>query len=465
MAEEKKNETQLSERLSELGGGGRSHEARSNLKSAAAGAALAALVGGGIYLGTMLPGQDSDKTPIRETSRVDGFAQDSAAMAAPERPAAKPPIIQTEFVPDPEQQRALDELHRKMTALTAQLDAQASEKDRAAQQALDELRTSLAANIEGLQKQLEDDRNAATKEQDRLSNALKTAQDKATAERHSWEVERRALENRLAAAQNAFQNAGPSPEELDAQRREAERLRRMQQAEEQYMARVNSGMIAFKGADAANADAATREMSGRESFVASSAKPVAVSVSTKIAQPSITVVQGTIIQAALETAIDSSLPGTLRAIVSEDVHSFDGRNILIPQGSKLFGEYQADLTIADSRILVAWNRVVTPEGRTAVISSYGADDLGRSGTTGHVHRHFMQRFGAAAMISIIGAAPTLAASNVQNSTARDTLENIGNDLSRQTGSVIGDYLSIPPTIRVDQGARIAVILDRDVVLP
>lgn len=464
MAEETSN-SNLSERLSDLGGDVQKREAGSNFKFALGGAVTAALLGGGAYLGMMLSDNSGAPAPTRETSRITGFAEDNAGMAAPAQPARQEPIVQRELIQDPEQQKALEDLQAKLAALNDQLDAQAGENDRAAKDALEELRDAMAANMEALEKKLENDLDAANAEKTKLSNDLQAAQAKAEADRQAWQAQQRALENQLRVAQNTTQRAEPTAEELEQQRLEDERREQLRLAAEQQQARVSSGLLAFKGAGASSSDAATRDLSARESFVASAAKQVAVSVSTKIALPEITVVQGTIIQAALETAIDSSLPGTLRAVVAEDVHSFDGRNILIPQGSKLFGEYQSDLTIADSRILVAWNRVVTPEGRTAVISSYGGDDLGRSGTTGQVHRHFLQRFGTAAMISIIGAAPTLAASRVDNTAAQDALENVGNDLSRQTASVIGEHLSIPPTIRVDQGARIAVILDRDLVMP
>ena len=98
-----------------------------------------------------------------------------------------------------------------------------------------------------------------------------------------------------------------------------------------------------------------------------------------------------------------------------------------------------------------------PNNQTVVISSFGADELGRSGTTGFVDTRFAERFGSAALISLISATPSVAANQTEDEIAEDVLEDIGDDLADATDSVIGEYLSIGPVIYVDQGARITVI--------
>ena len=95
------------------------------------------------------------------------------------------------------------------------------------------------------------------------------------------------------------------------------------------------------------------------------------------------------------------------------------------------------------------------------LSALGLSFLGRSGVTGFVDTRFDERFGSAALISLISAAPSAAAANVQDESAADVLEDVGDDLADATDSVIGDYLSIGPVIYVDQGARVTVMVDRD----
>lgn len=85
--------------------------------------------------------------------------------------------------------------------------------------------------------------------------------------------------------------------------------------------------------------------------------------------------EGTLIPGILETAIVSDLPGQIRAIVSEDVYSFDGRRVLIPTGTRLIGEYQSEITQGQNRIFVIWTRMLRDDGVSVRLNSIGADSL------------------------------------------------------------------------------------------
>ena len=226
--------------------------------------------------------------------------------------------------------------------------------------------------------------------------------------------------------------------------------------------RIASPMIAFGGpSGAAETELAERSFGEVTDFVLNGALPSTVTQAEVIANPSNTIIQGTMIQAVMETALDSSLPGQTRAVVSEDVYSVDGTRLLIPRGSRLIGRYRAGVDIAQRRVTIAWDRIILPDNQTVQISSFGGDELGRSGVTGFVDTRFAERFGSAALISLISAAPGAAASEVPNETAANALEDVGDDLADATDSVLGDYLSIGPVIYVDQGARVTVMVDRD----
>ena len=253
---------------------------------------------------------------------------------------------------------------------------------------------------------------------------------------------------------------GPSEEEL----RLAELERRRAAEAEARAERIASPMIAFSGmgagADRENSLEAAR-LNADEAFVRSGAQPAQATRAEVIANPSNTVVQGTMIQAVTETALDSTLPGAIRAIVSEDVHSFDGTRILIPRGARLIGRYRSDVALAQSRVMVAWDRIILPDNQTVQISAFGGDELGRTGTTGFVETRFAQRFGSAALISLIGALPAAAAGQIDSEAAADVASDVGTDLRDSTQSVMQDYLAIRPVIHVDQGTRITVMVDRD----
>jgi type IV secretion system protein VirB10 len=96
---------------------------------------------------------------------------------------------------------------------------------------------------------------------------------------------------------------------------------------------------------------------------------------TRFANPATTVPQGTVIPGVLETALDSNRPGFVRAIVSRDVRSFDGSRVLIPRGSRIFGEYRADLGQGQQRVFVQWQTLTRPDGVQIALDSPAADPL------------------------------------------------------------------------------------------
>jgi type IV secretion system protein VirB10 len=181
--------------------------------------------------------------------------------------------------------------------------------------------------------------------------------------------------------------------------------------------------------------------------------------------------EGTLIPGILETAIVSDLPGQIRAIVSEDVYSFDGRRVLIPTGARLIGEYQSEITRGQKRIFVIWTRMLRDDGVSVRLNSIGADSLGRSGLSGRVDNKFRERFGAAILLSIVGGGASYLtgygseaatggndAAERAEEIARTTIAQTFSDLANQ---VLGDNLKIPPTISVAQGERIFVFVRQD----
>lgn len=181
--------------------------------------------------------------------------------------------------------------------------------------------------------------------------------------------------------------------------------------------------------------------------------------------------EGTLIPGILETAIVSDLPGQVRAIVSEDVYSFDGRRVLIPVGTRLIGEYQSEITQGQKRVFIIWTRLLRDDGVSVRLNSIGADSLGRSGLTGRVDNKYRERFGAAILLSIVGGgASYLTGYGSQAATsgsdegqraqdiARSTIAQTFSDMANQA---LGDSLKTPPTISVPQGERIFVFVRQD----
>ncbi|WP_299794260.1 TrbI/VirB10 family protein [uncultured Marivita sp.] len=400
-----------------------------------------------------------DEEETLPTATPDIFQNEGDGFGAIE--ALPPPEPEVVFVaPDPVEPNA--ELLAQIATLQAQIEELRSapepvvREDTAAAEAIDALTTQIAAlqaASEAAQQRFQDELTARDRSLEQLRMDLELAQ--------------------LAARRPQPAPMGPTADELRA--REEERLRREEDArrmaelerraaEERAFQerRIASPTIAFGGTSGAReTELAKRTFGEVTDFVLNGALPTSVTQAEVIANPSNTIIQGTMIQAVLETALDSSLPGQTRAVVSEDVYSVDGTRLLIPRGSRLIGRYRSGVDIAQRRVTIAWDRIILPDNQTVQISSFGGDELGRSGVTGFVDTRFTERFGSAALISLISAAPSAAASEIRNETTADVLEDVGDDLADATDSVIGDYLSIGPVIHVDQGARVTVVVDRD----
>lgn len=168
--------------------------------------------------------------------------------------------------------------------------------------------------------------------------------------------------------------------------------------------------------------------------------------------PATTVTQGTLIPAVLETAIDTDVPGFVRAIVSTDVKSFDGRTVLVPRSSRLIGQYKSGLSAGQKRAYVIWTRLIRPDGVSVDLGSPAIAFGGETGLAGKVNSHFFQRFGSAMLLSVLGGIPSLIGNN------SSVIVGGGNSAASaavQQGGQVG------PTIRVRQGEPIRVFTAKD----
>lgn len=171
--------------------------------------------------------------------------------------------------------------------------------------------------------------------------------------------------------------------------------------------------------------------------------------------------QGSVIPATLETAINSDLPGAVRAVVSRDVRSFDGSRVLIPRGSRLVGQYKSAAAVGQTRAFVVWSRIITPTGVTIDVGSPATDRLGRGGLDGEVDTHFFRRFGSSILLSVVTAG-TQALANSATSNNNTTFVIGSPTQANQVASIaLQKQMDIPDTIRVAQGAPVQVSVARD----
>lgn len=173
-----------------------------------------------------------------------------------------------------------------------------------------------------------------------------------------------------------------------------------------------------------------------------------------LANRSTTVLQGTLIQAVLESGLDSTRAGFARAVVSRDVRGFDGSRVLIPRGSRLIGEYGSENSAGQKRALVNWTRLIRPDGVTIAIGSPVADPVGRTGVRAQVNTHFFERFGGAILQSILDIGVNVAS---REAGAPAIYAFPGSNVTSQAIRP----QQITPTLTVKPGTSVSVFVARD----
>lgn len=168
--------------------------------------------------------------------------------------------------------------------------------------------------------------------------------------------------------------------------------------------------------------------------------------------PRTTVTQGTLIPAVLETAIDTDVPGFVRAVVSTDVRSFDGSLVLIPRSSRLIGQYKSGLQAGQKRAYVIWTRLIRPDGVSVNLGSPAVGFAGDTGLPGKVNTHFFERFGSAMLLSVVGGLSAIGGN------AGVVIASGGQSAA---AAAVGQSGQIGPTVRVRQGQPVRVFTAKD----
>jgi type IV secretion system protein VirB10 len=183
---------------------------------------------------------------------------------------------------------------------------------------------------------------------------------------------------------------------------------------------------------------------------------------------------GTVIPGVMVSGINSDLPGSLIAQVSQNVYdTATGHSLLIPQGSKLYGVYDSRVVYGQSRVLVAWNRVIFPDGSSVTLGAMpGADITGYAGFQDQVDNHYLRIFGSAVLMSLVAGGMSYAVDQVSNNDSGDsgnstTIQDemtaaLAAQLGQTTLQLLQKNLSIKPTLEIRPGYQFNVVATRDV---
>lgn len=182
---------------------------------------------------------------------------------------------------------------------------------------------------------------------------------------------------------------------------------------------------------------------------------------------------GTVIPTTMLGGLNSDLPGMILAQVSQNVYdTASGDYLLIPQGSRLVGKYDSFIAYGQNRVLVAWNRIIYPDGSTLELEGMpGTDQSGYAGLKDQVDNHYFRIFGSAILMSVITgmydySQNTSGGLYGTEQTAGDSMASaVAREMSQTSQMLLRKNLNIQPTIKIRPGYKLNVMVNRDIIFP
>jgi len=180
---------------------------------------------------------------------------------------------------------------------------------------------------------------------------------------------------------------------------------------------------------------------------------------------------GTIIPGVMIGGINSDLPGQIIGQVRQNIYdTATGQHLLVPAGARLIGTYDSSVTMGQRRVLVAWNRIIFPDGSSVSLDKMpGADVSGYAGFKDKINNHYWRIFGNAFMLSLFSAGIQLSQPDPQPGFYHDTQNTLAAEIGRELGK-LGMQLSqrnlnIQPTLEIRPGYQFNIMVTKDMILP
>jgi type IV secretion system protein VirB10 len=262
-------------------------------------------------------------------------------------------------------------------------------------------------------------------------------------------------------------------------------VQKQQMQEQQNRMKSNIMLRNGGGDDSSSATSKVRDLNSNFKPTATEALSTKV---TKVGNLSYLITQGKIIESVLETPINTNFPGPVRAVVSRDVYSEKGENVLVPKGSRLIGSFSPGIQNGQARVAIQWTRIIMPNGYDINIQQAPAvDNLGQVGINGDIHREFFGIIGNAVLLSIMNVALAKEAQkqyNIQSNQTQTTTNTDGSSTTtsnsdpaqqaaqqqvQQLGSVTQQWFKenfqVKPYVTINQGTVVKVFVNQDILFP
>ncbi len=177
--------------------------------------------------------------------------------------------------------------------------------------------------------------------------------------------------------------------------------------------------------------------------------------------------EGTILETVLINRLDGSFAGPVECLLSTDVYSNDRQHLLIPAGSKVLGETKKVDTFGQTRLAVAFHRVLMPDGYSVSLDQFkGLNQIGDTGLRDQVNNHYLRIFGVSLAIGALGAIAEGGTAGSLNASSSDLMrQGFAQSTAQSSAQILDKFLNIMPTVTIREGRRVKVYLSGDLTLP
>jgi type IV secretion system protein TrbI len=179
------------------------------------------------------------------------------------------------------------------------------------------------------------------------------------------------------------------------------------------------------------------------------------------------VFEGTILEGVLMNRLDGSFVGPVECLLSDDVYSHDRQHLLIPAGTKILGEAKKVEALGQTRLAVAFHRLIMPDGFSVSLDQFqGLDQIGDTGLRDKVNNHYLRIFGTSLAIGALGAVAETGTGSAFNESGSDLMrQQFASSMAQSSEQILDRFLNILPTVTIREGHRVKVYLSGDLALP
>ncbi|MGH9738899.1 MAG: TrbI/VirB10 family protein [Candidatus Acidiferrales bacterium] len=177
--------------------------------------------------------------------------------------------------------------------------------------------------------------------------------------------------------------------------------------------------------------------------------------------------EGTILEAVLINRLDGSFVGPVECLLSDDIYSHDRQHLLIPAGTKILGEAKKVESQGQTRLAVAFHRLLMPDGYSVSLDQFkGLDQIGDTGLRDQVNNHYLRIFGVSLAVGALGAVAEAGTGSAFTDSGSDLMrQQFASSMAQSSEQILDRFLNILPTVTIREGHRVKVYLSGDLALP